>query len=618
MNTNPLSNGVSVIKKHVSHMTSSPGIYKMIDGQGVVLYVGKAKSLVKRLDNYCHPERLEYRIQSMISNVAVVEVITTNSESEALLLESNLIKKFEPKYNILLKDDKSYPYILLTDDHEYPRSIKHRGSRKIKGKYYGPFASATAVNKAIIDLQKAFLLRPCSDSYFSARKRPCMEYQIKRCSAPCVNKVSVEDYKVLVEQAQKFIKGGSREIQEQLAGLMEKESAAMNYEQAAAYRDRIKALNQIQAKQTVTVSSLDDADVIGLYNEGGECCVQIFFFRSGQNYGNRSFFPKNGHDQSDSQILEAFIAQFYGEDNIPPKDILICNEVGEHELLEETLSGLCKYKVKISVPKLGEKKKLVENAVRNAKNALQQRTLGNAKQKKLLTKVQEIFGLPAVPQRIEVYDNSHISGKYEVGAMIVAGEEGFNKKAYRRFNMREKGQVPGDDYAMMTEVLTRRFRRLKQDCPDKQLGIWPDLVMIDGGAGHLTIATRVFEELGLMGEINFVCISKGPDRNAGREQFHMVGREAFTLPHSDPAMYYLQILRDEAHRFAIGSHRKKRSKSVSKSALDEIPGIGPKRKKILLNHFGSMDDVKNATLEELQQAEGIDKVIAEQIYNFFH
>lgn len=613
-----LSSGVAVIKEHVENMPSVPGVYKMIDGSGNVIYVGKARNLVKRVVNYTRPERLEYRIQSMISNVEKVEFITTNTESEALLLESNLIKKFEPKYNILLKDDKSYPYILITQEHNYPRIAKHRGKRKISGKYYGPFASAGAVNKAIADIQKAFLIRPCTDAFFKARNRPCMEYQIKRCSAPCVNKISEKDYRDLVGQAKEFLLGRSQNIQKQLIGLMDKESAVQNYEKAAIYRDRIKALNQIQSKQTVNVQSLNDADVIGVFREGGECSVQIFFFRAGQNFGNKSFFLRNTKDQSESDILDAFICQFYQDSNIPPKDIIVSAKVNEKEFLEESLSQLCKYKVKITLPKLGDKKKLVENAIVNAKNALQQKMLGNAKQKQLLEKVAEIFGLPDLPKRIEVYDNSHISGKYPVGAMIVAGVDGFNKKAYRRFNIKDTSIEPGDDYAMMREVMNRRFKRLKQESPDKKSGIWPDLVLIDGGAGHLSTVEKVFEQLGLASELKFVCISKGVDRNAGREQFHMPGRDSFTLPYTDPAMYYLQTLRDEAHRFAIGSHRNKRSKSVTKSAFDEIAGIGPKRKKILLNHFGSVDDVKKASIQELEQAEGIDKVIAEQIYNFFH
>jgi excinuclease ABC subunit C len=612
-----ITDGIKNIQIHLENMPSCSGIYKMIGENETVLYVGKAKNLQKRLVNYTRPERLEYRIQAMIANVKKLEFITTKTEAEALLLESNLIKKFEPRYNILLKDGKTYPHILITADSDFPRITKHRGARKIEGKYYGPFASAGAVNKSISDLQKAFLIRPCSDSYFTNRQRPCLEYQIKRCSAPCVNMISKEDYADLVTQAKQFLAGKSREIQQNLVTKMEEESAKHNYEKAAVYRDRIKALNQIQAKQSIGISSLDDADVIGIANEGGIACVQVFFFRGGQNYGNMSFFPKNTAEQSDSDILNAFICQFYQENNIPPKDILVSNDVSDHDFLEEYFSQTAGYKVKISNPKLGDKKKLIENAVSNARTALEQKMLGKTKQKDLLAKIAEVFGMKSPPKRVEVYDNSHTFGQDQVGAMIVAGEEGFNKKAYRRFNIRDKFTKSGDDYAMMREVLTRRFKRLKLECPEKTQGIWPDLVLIDGGLGHLTTVTKVFDSLGLTDEITFVCISKGVDRNAGREKFHMLGRDSFTLPHSDPAMYFLQILRDEAHRFAIGSHRNKRAKSVTKSTLDEIPSIGAKRKKILLNHFGSTDDIKSATLEELENVSGIDKKIAEIIYNYF-
>jgi excinuclease ABC subunit C len=617
-----LANGITVIKKHLEGMSTSAGVYKMTNKDGVVIYVGKAKNLAKRVVSYTHPERLEYRKQNMVAAIADIETITTTTEAEALLLECNLIKKFEPKYNIILKDDKSYPYILITEG-DHPRIMKHRGKRVLKGKYFGPFASAGAVNKSIADLQKAFLLRPCSDDFFKKRQRPCLEYQIKRCSAPCVDRIAKEDYKELVAQAVDFLSGKTREIQERLVKLMEQESAKHNYEKAAIYRDRIKALNQIQAKQTVNIESIKDADIIGLFEEGGECCIQVFFYRNGQNFGNKSFFPKHTEGEESKDILAAFIGQFYQDNNIVPREIIVCAEPSEQELLEELLSDAAVHKVKILVPKLGDKKSLIDDAIRNAKNALQQKMIGSSKQKDLLQKLAQIFNMVAPPKRIEVYDNSHISGTNEVGAMIVAGEDGFNKKAYRRFNIKRlevgsPNSKHGNDYAMMTEVLTRRFKRLKAEVPDKMPGVWPDLVLIDGGAGHLTIASQVFKELGLADQITFACISKGPDRNAGREQFHMPGRDSFTLPHNDPAMYYLQNLRDEAHRFAIGSHRKKRAKSVTKSAFDEISGIGPKRKRILLNHFGSVDAVKNATLKELEAAQGIDHKIAQEIYDFFH
>lgn len=591
----------------------APGVYQMIGAGDIVLYVGKAKDLPKRLASYTRPQRLEYRIQAMISQVARVETITTSTEPEALLLESNLIKKYSPRYNILLKDGKSFPYILMTGNHDFPRITKHRGSQSAKGSYYGPFPSAGAVNKAISDLQKAFLLRPCSDSYFAARTRPCMEYQIKRCSAPCVEKITKEEYAELVEQAQSFLKGKSRELQTRLAAQMEEASLQMQFEKAAVFRDRIKALNAIQARQHINPAHVEDADVVGIAREGGACCLQVTFFRGGQHYGSQSVFPRNTEDQLDTDILEAFLTQFYGEGNPPPKELFLPREINEVAFWEEYLALLSGHKVSITAPKLGEKKKLVEDAVRNAGQALKQKLATTTRQKDVLTQVQALFSLTGLPKRIEVYDNSHISGQYPIGAMIVAGEEGFIKKAYRRFNIRDKALTPGDDYAMMVEVLTRRFSRLKQECPDKQEGIWPDLVLIDGGAGHMATVSRVFEQLGLAGEVIFACISKGPDRNAGREQFHMPGRESFTLPYSDPVMYYLQTLRDEAHRFAIGSHRNKRAKSTTRSSLDEIPGIGPKRKKLLLNHFGSFDAVRQATLEELMAVGGVSRKLAEEI-----
>lgn len=613
--TKNLTQGVDKLKEYLKILPTVPGVYQMVDVKGKIIYVGKARNLVKRVANYTQPQRLEYRIQNMVASVDRLEFITTETESEALLLEANLIKKHEPKYNILLKDGKSYPYILITKDHKYPRITKHRGKRKIAGKYYGPFASAGSVNKAISDIQKAFLIRPCSDSFFGNRKRPCMEYQIKRCSAPCVDKISTADYAELVKQTNEFLKGNSRDIQAQLAQLMEQASVDMDYEKAAVYRDRIKALNQIQAKQKIHISGLNDADIIALAIDKGQCCVQVFFYRGGQNFGNRAFYLKNIDSQSEGEILSAFISQFYNEDNIPPKDIFASSAPDDGDILQLLLTDIAAGKVEISTPKRGERRQIVEEALKNAEMALTNKLISSIKQSENLKNVKKLFGLDSLPERIEVYDNSHISGQNQVGAMIVAGSDGFNKKAYRRFNITSVHIKPGDDYAMMTEVLTRRFKRLKSECPEKTKGIWPDLVLIDGGAGHLSTAIKVFDELGLMNDIVFACISKGPDRNAGREQFHMPGRESFTLPHSDAVMYYLQTLRDEAHRFAIGSHRIKRSKTVSKSVLDSIPGIGPKRKKILLNHFGSADGVKKASVQELREAEGIDSKTAEIIYN---
>lgn len=609
-----LKNGTDAIKKHLDDMPDKPGVYRMIDKDGVILYVGKAKNLPKRVSSYTRPERLEYRIQSMISQVNTVEITTTATESEALLLESNFIKKYRPKYNILLKDDKSFPYIMLTKDHDYPRITKHRGSRDIKGDYFGPYPSAGAVNKAIADLQKAFLVRPCSDSYFANRKRPCIEYQIKRCSAPCTNKISQDDYNELIIQLRNFLKGRSRQVQEELQQKMAEESQKMNYEKAAIYRDRIKALNHIQAKQNINVEALENADILGISSLAGEYCVYVMFFRSGQNLGGKAYyFSQTNNETSENEIIEVFLSQFY-QDNITPDEIY--SPVGSENYAEisDMLSDLAKSSVKIITPQKGEKKKLVELACKHAKSSVEQKIGSKLKQSQLLQKVGELFKLPSPPKRIEVYDNSHIMGRYETGAMIVVDEEGFNKKAYRRFNIKGAGADKGDDYAMMREVLTRRFARLKSECPEKQENIWPDLVLIDGGQGQLSIANEVFNELAIQDKIKYVCISKGPDRNAGREQFHITGQDPFTLPENDSVLYFLQNIRDEAHNYAIGTHRKKRSKSVSKSALDSINGIGAKRKKLLLNHFGSVEEIKNASLEDIARVKGIDIKIAKVIY----
>jgi excinuclease ABC subunit C len=612
-----LIKGVAAVKKHLKTMPTSSGVYKMLDQENKILYIGKAKNLAKRILSYSHPERLEYRIQTMISYIVKIEVITTKTETDALLLESNLIKKFEPKYNILLKDGKTYPYIFISEDHNFPRITKHRGARKLKGKYYGPFTSAHAVNKSISDLQKSFLLRPCSDNFFSNRTRPCMEYQIKKCSAPCTDKISKSDYAILVKQAQDFLEGKSRGIQEDLVKSMESASACYNYEKAAIYRDRIKALNQIQKKQNINIPSLTDTDIIGLYNLNGNCCIQVLFYRQGQNFGNNYFFLKNTEDKQNSQILNAFICQHYTQSNLPPTEIIASDEVDESKLIEEYFLINHGYKVSIKSPKLGEKKNILNQAVKNAKNSLEQNIIENEKQTALLQKIADLFNMSTPPKRIEIYDNSHISGQYQVGAMVVADENGFNKKHYRRFNIKDRNIKPGDDYAMLTEVLKRRFRKNDQNDFILDKTQWPDLVLIDGGAGHLTTAINVFSQLEILNQFTFVCISKGPDRNAGKEKFHMQDKESFTLDSKDPAMYYLQILRDEAHRFAIGSHRKKRATSTYKSEFDSIANIGPKRKKLLINHFGSVSDVKQATLAELKSVAGINTKIAQIIYDSF-
>ncbi len=622
-----LKNGVSILQDRLNSMPTTPGVYRMINAAGVVIYVGKAKNLLKRLTNYARPARLEYRIQNMVANIASLETINTSTETEALLLEANLIKKYEPKYNILLKDDKSYPYILITkDEHGFPRIVKHRGQKTEKGKYYGPFPSAGAVNKAIADLQKAFLIRPCTDSFFAARKRPCMEYQIKRCSAPCADKISQQDYAVLLKQATDFLEGRSREVQQQLVSLMEKESASMNYEKAGSYRDRIKALNQIQAKQTIYMDTIKDADIIGIFQESGQCCIQVFFFRAGRNLGNSPFYPKHTDGASEAEIAASFLMQFY-TNNPPPAEIIIGHNITDKAAVAEALSEVAGHKVKITIPKAGGRFKLITEAVKNAESALRQRMLGKAKQEMLLAEVAKLFKLPAIPKRIEVYDNSHIQGKYEIGVMIVAGVDGFNKKAYRRFNIKGEAFEKGDDYGMLEEVLRRRLKGVdslslvasrEENDQRPTINDQHPFLLIDGGAGHMSVALRVLTELKLENDIKFVCIAKGPNRNAGREHYFVPGREPFQLPHDSPVAYYLQILRDEAHRFAIGSHRNKRSKSITKSLLDEIPNIGGKRKKLLLTHFGSVDGIRGASLDELMQVEGISRKIADVIYGYLH
>ncbi|MDB2414672.1 excinuclease ABC subunit UvrC [Rickettsiales bacterium] len=612
-----LKNGVEIIKKFLKNMPSSAGVYRMIDKNGQVLYVGKAKNLPKRVVNYTRPERLEYRLQQMISKTIHMEIIQTETEIEALLLEANLIKKYEPKYNILLKDDKSFPYILIADEHDYPRIMKYRGQQKAKGTYYGPFASAGAVNQALSDLQKAFLLRPCTDSFFKARTRPCMEYQIKRCSAPCVNKISKEQYGELITQAKEFLKGKSRDVQNQMVAKMQAASEMMDYEKATIYRDRIKALNHIQAAQDINASIVSDADVIAMYRLGAACCVQMIFYRNGQHLGSKAYFPKHTNDQSDEDVMAAFILQFYQNHPVVGQ-LILSHSPKEEESVKEALEILSDRKIDIIAPQKGKKKKLVELALKNAKSSLNQKQIGQAKEAENLAGVARIFGMEKSPKRIEVYDNSHIMGTNEVGAMIVAGEGGFNKKAYRRFNIKGDEAHKGDDYAMMRQVLMRRLVRLKQEFPQYQEFAWPDLIMIDGGAGHLSVVDKVFEELGFKDKITLVCISKGPDRNAGREQFHMAGKDAFTLPVNDPTLYYLQTIRDEVHNFAIGSHRKKRAKSFIKSALDEIPGVGAGRKKLLLLHFGDADSIKQAKLEDLLKVEGINRKVAQAIYDHFH
>lgn len=591
----------------------------MIDAKGQVLYVGKAKNLIKRVVSYTRPDQLSYRIQRMISLTVSMEFVTTHTEAEALLLEANLIKEFSPTYNILLKDDKSFPYIFLAEDHEYPQIAKHRGERSRKGSYYGPFASAGDVNETIALLQKIFLLRPCSDTVFSQRTRPCLEYQIKRCSAPCVGKISKEEYAERIREAKDFLKGKSRILQEKMAKEMETASQQMEYEKAAIYRDRIRALTQIQARQSISVHGVADADVIGLYQEGNACCIEVFFFRGGQHFGNRAFFPSQTDEHSPVEIITSFLGQFYQRQQAP-QEIIVSHAISHPVTLEKALAELAKHSVRIVHPKRGEKVRLIEMAVQNAKEALQRRKTEYASKRQMLEGVASLFDLESIPKRIEVYDNSHIMGTEEVGAMIVAGAEGFIKSAYRKFTIRTTGKEDiqhGDDYAMMREVFTRRFMRLKKEDPEQKSGEWPDVVLIDGGLGQLHAVEGVFAELGIS-NVAYVGIAKGPDRNAGREQFFLPGKSPFMLPKNDPILYYLQTLRDEAHRFAIGAHRKKRQHTLTRSLLDDVPGIGAKRKKALLLHFGSAKAVSQAGVDDLVKVEGISRHIAQNIYDYLH
>ena len=619
--------GVPVIEGHLKTLPSSPGVYRMINSKGDILYVGKAKNLKKRVVAYTTPERQSNRIRRMISETASMEFVTTHTEAEALLLESNLIKRYRPKYNILLRDDKSFPFILVTAGHDFPQILKHRGAQNKKGDYFGPFASVWAVNETLAVLQRAFLLRTCTDAVFANRTRPCLLHQIKRCAAPCVDKVSSEGYKTLVSQAQNFLSGGSQSIQKEFAALMQEASDELEFEVAAQYRDRIRALTRVQARQDINMQGIGEADVIAAHQEGGVTCIQVFFFRTGANYGNRSYFPSQAHDSELVDIIEAFVAQFYAK-TIPPKTIFTSHEVPNFVLLQEALTVRADRNVKILCPQRGDKRKVIDHALNNAKEAHGRRMAESASQRRLLERIQEVFKLDRVPARIEVYDNSHISGAKAVGGMIVAGPEGLMKNAYRKFTIkgaapteshaRSEGYAAGDDYAMMKEVLTRRFSRALREDPDKTSGQWPDLVLLDGGKGQLSMGLQVFEELGI-DDIVIAGIAKGPDRNAGRERIYLSdGSPVIELESRNPTLYFLQRLRDEAHRFAIGSHRQKRSKAITLSVLDEIPSVGAKRKKALLHHFGGPDGVAQAGRTDLEATEGINKALANKIYDWFH
>jgi len=612
----PLAQGVAVIERFHATLPGTPGVYRMLNGKGDVLYVGKAKNLKKRVVAYTKPERQTLRIQRMIAETASMEVITTHTEVEALLLESSLIKSLGPRYNILLKDDKSFPHILLTADHDWPQVLKHRGARTRRGEYFGPFASAGAVNATLSALQRAFLLRSCTDSVFSSRTRPCLLFQIKRCSAPCVDRISRDEYLELVAEARSFLSGQSQKVQKDLVTRMERAAEDMEYERAAVFRDRIRALSRIQAHQDINPAELAEGDVIALYQAGGQTCVQVFFFRSGCNYGNRAYFPQHAADAEAGEVMAAFLGQFYA-DKMPPRDILLSQEPAEAAIVAAALSEKAGRKVAVVVPKRGDRKRLVEHATDNAREALGRRMAESSAQSKLLDGVADLFGLDGRPSRIEVYDNSHIQGTNAVGGMIVAGPDGLMKAAYRKFNIKSTELTPGDDFAMMREVLTRRFQRAQKEDPDRERGQWPDLVLIDGGQGQLNATLDVFAELGI-DDVALVSIAKGPDRNAGRERFFMPGREPFSLPMKDPVLYFLQRLRDEAHRFAIGAHRTRRAGAMVRSPLDEVEGIGAARKKVLLSHFGSAREVAAAALGDLESVPGISTSMAKKIYDHFH
>ncbi len=691
-----LAAGRAAIARFAKLAPSAPGVYRMIDGKGDVLYVGKAKNIKKRVTSYARPTGHDSRITRMIAGTVTMEFVSTKTETEALLLEANLIKRLRPRFNVLLRDDKSFPYILITSDHWAPQILKHRGARSRPGHYYGPFASAGAVNRTINALQRAFLLRSCSDSFFESRTRPCLLYQIKRCSGPCTGEIDFAGYTELVREANEFLSGRSSSVQKELAGEMDKAAEALDFERAAVYRDRLSALSAIQSHQGINPRSIEEADVFAVHQAGGYTCVEVFFFRTGQNWGNRAYFPKADRALGAGEVLSAFIAQFY-DDKPPPRLILVSHEFEERGLLAQALTTKAGRKVEASLPQRGERKELVQHALANAREALARKLADSSSQQKLLTALTETFSLPRSPRRIEVYDNSHIAGTNAVGGMIVAGPEGFRKNQYRKFNIRSEDLTPGDDYGMMREVLERRFKRLMEESPrtppsppplrgrspakavgeggqeggepqTSEQGIiplpvppptkarlrpsstgdggreesvappqtaviepqvmgeedddglespWPDLVLIDGGQGQLKAATETLSDLGVT-DVPLVAIAKGLDRDAGRETFFMAGRTPFKLPPRDPLLYYIERLRDEAHRFAIGSHRARRKKDIREAGLQEIPGIGPTRKRALLRHFGTVKAIERASLPDLAQVPGINAETARKIYEFFH
>lgn len=612
-----LEQGVAAIRNVLKTLPTRPGVYRMHDVRGDVLYVGKARALRNRVTNYTQVTRLSKRLQRMVAQTRSMTIVTTNNEAEALLLEAQLIKRYRPPYNVLLRDDKSFPYILLRADHAFPRIQKHRGAQKVKGNYYGPFASAGSVTRTLNALQKLFLLRSCSDSFFANRSRPCLLYQIKRCSAPCVGRISEADYGELVGDAKAFLAGKSTQVQTKLAAAMTDAAERMDFELAAVYRDRLKALTFIQGTQAINAEGVGDADIFALACKAGTMCIQGFFIRGGQNWGHRSFFPTHTEGVSEEDVLASFLMQFY-EEVTPPRTILLDRTLGEGELIAEALAEQAKGKVAISQPQRGDRRRLIDQARRNAEEALDRRLAESTTQARILRELADLFELDGPPDRIEVFDNSHIMGTNALGAMTVAGPEGFRKNSYRKFNIKRPETAPGDDFAMMREVFERRFARAKSEDPDREGGDWPDLVLIDGGRGQLNAAMQTLEEVGVE-DVALVGVAKGPHHGReGREVFHLMDGREITLPPNSPILFYLQRLRDEAHRFAIGAHRQKRAKAIGVSSLDEVPGIGPARKKALLMHFGTAKAVRSASLEDLQKAPGVSRSVAQQVYDFYH
>jgi excinuclease ABC subunit C len=612
-----IATGREVILRHAKLAPTGAGVYRMLDRKGDVLYVGKAKNVSKRVISYARNGH-ENRIARMIAATASMEFVSTATETEALLLEANLIKRFRPRFNVLLRDDKSFPYILITRDHPAPQIAKHRGARSRKGDYFGPFAAVGAVNRTITALERAFLLRSCADSVFESRTRPCLLFQIKRCSGPCTGEIALSDYNVLVNEARDFLSGKSRAVKETLAKEMEQASDALNFERAAALRDRLAALSAIQSHNGVHPRTIEQADVFACHQEGGITCIEVFFIRNFQNWGDRAYYPRADKTFGPAEVLESFLAQFY-EDKLSPPLVLLSHDIAEPDLLAEALHARTGYRVEVSVPQRGDKRALVDHALMNAREALGRRLAETSTQTKALRGVAEIFGLVQPPRRIEVYDNSHITGSKPVGVMIVAGPEGFAKNQYRKFNIRSEDLTPGDDYGMMREVLRRRFARLVAETPRNgdPDSPWPDLVILDGGQGQLNAARETLADLGV-GDLCLVSVAKGADRDAGRETFHMPDREPFRLPPRDPVLYFVQRLRDEAHRFAVGSHRARRKRDIASGGLQEIPGVGPARKRALLRHFGTLAAIERASLADLEKVPGVNDATAKAVYDYFH